>query len=181
MKGIIFTSLLEMMEARNGQEWVDRCLENYQGMSQGAFTAVGNYDTEELNQLVEIFSKNSQLSIDTLIYEFGQYMLQVFLTKHKIFFDEHSTCFDFLKSVDNHIHVQVKKLYANANVPKISAVQLNPNTLKVTYESSRNLSMLAHGLISAAIKYYRENIVITEKENKSTEAKTIVYFILKKQ
>ena len=48
MKGIVFTEFLEMVEASYGLQTVDTIIENASLPSEGAYTAVGTYDFNEM-------------------------------------------------------------------------------------------------------------------------------------
>jgi hypothetical protein len=68
---------------------------------------------------------------------------------------------DFLCTVENHIHVEVKKLYPDADLPKFQTVVRSSEQLVLDYISCRPLSDLAVGLMLGAAEYFEQNVAIS--------------------
>ncbi len=77
-----------------------------------------------------------------------------------MFADSHSA-FDFLSRVDDVIHVEVRKLYPDAELPSLPCERPAPNRLLMHYSSPRGFGDLAEGLIAGCIKHFGENITVT--------------------
>ncbi len=179
MKGIVFSEFNEMVEETFGDEMLDDLLdENADKLSSGgAYTAVGTYDHNELVTLVVALSDKTDIPVPTLVKTFGLHLASVFSTKFSSFFEECADTFSFLKKIDNHIHVEVYKLYPDAELPKFSFEILNENSMNLIYESTRQFADLAEGLIEGTAKYYQEDIQI-EKEDVSSESHQKVIFTI---
>ena len=54
MKGIIFTSFLDLVEEKFGMEMLEEVISSANLPNKGAYTAVGTYDHAELVQMVII-------------------------------------------------------------------------------------------------------------------------------
>lgn len=160
MKGVVFTEFLEMVEQHFNADMVDDIIAQANPSSGGAYTSVGTYEFEELANLIGALSAISKTPANELIHAFGLHLAQSFASRFPAFFDEAKCTFDLLKKVDDHIHVEVRKLYPDAELPKFDYEQSSPETLTLFYESSRNLPDLAHGLIEGAARYYQEEITI---------------------
>ena len=93
-----------------------------------------------------------------------------------MFFEDVSTCFDFLDTIENKVHVEVKKLYPEAELPTFES-KIDGNIMTLTYSSKRPFSALAYGLIKGSATYFKENIEI-EMEDHSTPELTRVIFTL---
>jgi len=121
MKGIVFTEFLEMIERDFGYEIVDQILNDNQLESGGAYTSVGTYNHAEMIQLLSSLSKVTSQDVSTLLEYFGNYMFVTFRKGFPAFFDDCEHGFEFLESIDNHIHVEVKKLYPDAMLPRFES------------------------------------------------------------
>ncbi len=160
MKGIVFTEFMELVEKNWGLDMVDDIVDATALPSGGAYTSVGTYDIQELLDLVTELSRRVETPVPTLVHAFGNYLASSFAGKFPDFFAEVDNSFDFLKRVDNHIHVEVRKLYADAELPVFSYQDVDENTMILNYQSTRHLPDLAHGLIEGTAKYYNEELDI---------------------
>lgn len=161
MKGIVFTEFMKMVEETWDIDLVDDLIAAVQPKSGGAYTTVASYDHEELVSYVVELSKIKGIGVDKLVFTFGHYLSKVFSSKFPQFFEEANDLFSFLKKIDNHIHVEVRKLYPDAELPKFTYKEVDENTMHLYYKSSRNFSDLAHGLIMGSAEYFGEKINIT--------------------
>lgn len=179
MKGIVFTELLEMVENQFGSDTVDDIIESSHLPSGGAYTAVGTYNHEEILTLVSRLSSVSSIAVPTLVKSFGQYLFGRFFSRYPEFFKGVANTFDFLQSVEGHIHVEVKKLYPDAELPSFHCRRPPPNQFEMVYQSKRQLGDLAEGLILACIQHYGESIAL-KRENLEDESGQTVRFTLTK-
>jgi len=58
-----------------------------------------------------------------------------------------------LTQIDNHIHVEVQKLYPDAELPKFTYTR-SDQQLQLDYVSPRPLAAVAQALVGACIKYF---------------------------
>ena len=163
MKGIVFTEFLEMVEKEFGYEMVDIIIDESDLPSSGIYTSVGTYHHAEIVQLLSNLSDKSKIDAQVLLKAFGKYLFDGFLKAYPQFFDAVDNPFDFLISIDNHIHVEVLKLYPDATLPRFDTKRLEDGSLEMTYKSERKMASLAEGLIEKSIAYYETSHVI-EKE-----------------
>jgi hypothetical protein len=179
MKGIIFTSFLEMVEEKIGIDFVDEIIEETNLPSGGAYTSVGNYDHNELFDLVKITSEKSSEPIDDLLLGFGHYLFSIFVMDYKDLIGEVSNTLDFLARVETYIHPEVRKLYPDAHPPTFQ-VELRENDKMIfVYKSKRSLSMVAKGLIEKSAEHFGESFLI--EMEKLDENGNKVRFILSRE
>lgn len=178
MKGIVFTEFLDMVEAEFGLETADKIIMDSKLASNGAYTAIGTYDHNEMGQLVTNLSKITGESVPNLLSAFGQYLFGRFVKGFPQFFTNVKGTFPFLLEIENHIHVEVKKLYPDAELPSFDTV-LKGNQLSMVYKSERRLSDLAEGLILGCIAYFNEKITVNKEDLSNGDGK-IINFILTK-
>ena len=160
MKGVVFTEFLEMVEKKFGMDMVNELLENSALSSGGVYSAVGTYDHAEMVTLVVELNKRSGIALPDLLKAFGGYLFQTFQTGYPAMFENASNGFDLLQSVDQEIHVEVLKLYPDAELPSFRTEMLDENVLQMDYRSDRAMGALAHGLIEACGEHYQENYKI---------------------
>ncbi len=179
MKGIVFTEFIEFVEENISEEVADEIIESSELKSGGIYTSVGTYDYEELVQLVTNLSKAIEKPIPDLLKVFGKHLFHRFLASFPQFFSENLNLTDFLESVEKYIHVEVRKLYPDAELPTFECEFENEKFL-MTYHSKRDLADFAEGLIESTIEHYGESYSIS-REKIEIQDETCVRFILKKQ
>ena len=178
MKGIVFTEFLEMVEKEFGYDTVDHILTSSELPSGGVYTAVGTYSHGEIVQLVSHLSQKTAIAVPDLLRAFGQYLFNTFVANYKAFFDRADGAFDFLLSIENYIHVEVKKLYPDAELPTFNSIVRDEHTLEMNYHSDRRMADFAEGLIQKCMQYFEEDADIS-KEVIDDDGKH-VRFIIKK-
>ncbi|SDD37246.1 heme NO-binding domain-containing protein [Aquimonas voraii] len=156
MLGMVFTELMDMVETRYSPELADRVLQRAALPHGGAYTAVGYYPHEEIVRLVGLLSEETGQPVDTLVRGFGQHLLGRFEQAYPELFAGKRTLYDFLASIESHIHVEVHKLYPEARLPRFEVLERGPRHLQLAYRSPRRMSALAEGLIIGAADLYKE-------------------------
>ncbi|MCR8656150.1 heme NO-binding domain-containing protein [Paenibacillus endoradicis] len=177
MKGMIFTSFLEMVESKFSLKIVDEIIEASELPSGGSYTTVGTYDHNEMIKLVVELGERTNIPVPDLVRTFGEYLFGQLLEMHAYFLEENNSVFEFLQKVDSYIHVEVRKLYSDAELPAFQYDNSIDGTLIMTYRSSRPFADLAEGLIIGSIAHYGEKIDI-KREDLSDDNAT--RFVLKK-
>jgi len=167
VKGIVFTEFLQLVETQWGIDMVDDLIDATQIPSGGAYSSVASYDFSELASLLEELSRQTNVPRSELLVRFGNHLAAAFANKFPDFFTSKETLFDFIESVDSHIHVEVKKLYPDADLPNFDCERKSNQVLAVTYSSLRPLADLAEGLITGCADYFHQPITL-QRENKST-------------
>ena len=77
MKGLLFTSFLDLVEREYGLEMVDEIIDEAAPKSGGIYTTVGNYDHSELISMIAVLSKKMNLSVAHLNKTFGASLHQI--------------------------------------------------------------------------------------------------------
>lgn len=166
MKGIVFTEFLDMVEAKFGYEVVDQIISESNLESDGIYTSIGTYPHSEVVSLLMNLSSEVKIDPAILLKEFGKYLFDAFLSSYPQFFTAVDNSFAFLHSIDNHIHVEVLKLYPDATLPSFQSEEIEDGTMIMTYKSERKMAGLAEGLIERSILHYDEKCSIeSEKMN----------------
>ncbi len=166
MKGVVFTEFLEMVDEKFSPETTERIIENADLASNGAYTAVGTYDHMELVQLVVKLAAETGAEVSDLVRVFGEHFFHRLIALYPHFVDDEQDVFSFLESVENYIHIEVRKLYPDADLPSVKTERPNNDELVLLYESKRCLADAAHGLILGCLDHFnvKDNISIARED-----------------
>lgn len=164
MKGIVFTEFLEMVEQRFGLDVADRVIEAAQLPNDGAYTAVGTYDHAELLRLVGAVSEATATPAPSLVQAFGRHLFARFHEGYPALFAGVESAFAFLQGVERYIHVEVRKLYPDAELPGFSYETPSADRMVMLYQSRRPFADLADGLIQGCIAHFGEPIRIVRED-----------------
>jgi len=163
MKGIVFTEFLELVDSRWGMEMSESIIEACELPSGGVYTAVGTYDHREIAALATELSKRSGLPLPDLLKVFGQHLFGRLAAAHPRLVDASDDLLDFLGKVETYIHVEVRKLYPDAELPSFRTTRNADGSLDMLYLSSRHLEDLCEGLILGAADHFARPVAILRK------------------
>ncbi|MBL8323658.1 MAG: heme NO-binding domain-containing protein [Rubrivivax sp.] len=164
MLGLVFTEFIELVEDRFSPEMADRVIAAAPGGRGGAYTAVGYYPHEELVAMVLELARISGAPVPQLVRAFGSHLLQRFTQIYPQMFERHRGLFDFLAAIDGEIHVEVRKLYPQASLPRFEVMQRSAQQLTLRYSSPRGMQSLAIGLMEGAAAHYGERCEIASRD-----------------
>lgn len=160
MKGVVFLELFKMVDEVFSPEMTEHLIEDAELSTNGVYTAVGTYSHTDILNLVVALSKRTGTPVGDLVHAFGKYLFKSFTVRYPHFFENQSDAFEFLKGVDKYIHVEVHKLYPEANTPSLKVQQPDYQTLKIQYSSQCPFAELANGLLHACVEHFQQEISI---------------------
>lgn len=178
MKGLVFTEFLEMVEQQHGFVFTEELIDEANLPSGGAYTSVGTYDHSEMVRLLTVLSEKTGLSIPALLRAYGHYLFKSFERSYPHFLEKAKSAFDFLESIDQDIHVEVKKLYPDAELPAFSSKRLAPGKLELIYRSERKMGAFAQGLIEQSLVSFNEKARVS-MENLQADGSEVKFTIEK--
>ena len=181
MKGVVFVHFLEMVENRFGYDMADEIIEASTLATRGAYTAVGTYDHTELLQLVTCLSRKTRVPVHQLMEAFGKKMFAVLSSGYPEFIKDMDNLFSLLQKVEDIIHVEVKKLYPDAELPSFRHRLIDENTLELIYASPRPFADFAKGLILGCVEHFREDAQIRTMEPLAAAPHQKVRFVIVKE
>lgn len=161
MRGIVFTEFLDMVEARHSLAVVDAVIARAGIASGGAYTAVGNYPAAEMHALVGALAAETGTSTSGLLEAFGEHLAITFAAGYPQMFAIHRTAMEFLCRVEGYIHIQVRSLYPDAELPSFEVVERTDDRVVMVYRSPRAMSALAIGLIRGVGLHFGEPLAVT--------------------
>lgn len=97
--------------------------------------------------LCTALAERTSESTADLVRTFGTRLSASFADTHPNFFARAGTFFDFLESVEGHIHVEVRKLYPDAELPTFQVESRTASRMTMVYRSPRRMEALAEGMI----------------------------------
>lgn len=161
MKGVVFTTFLDMVEKTWDLDMVDTIIANSDLPSGGAYTSVGTYDHKEAVALVSALSEASDISVAVLLKTFGKHLFGILIGGHPEFAAGLEHPLDFLEGVERYIHVEVRKLYPDAELPKFECTRKSDDELIMIYSSGRHLEDLCEGLIEGCLEFFKRQAKVT--------------------
>jgi Haem-NO-binding len=178
MKGVVFTEFLSFVAESHGEDTVDDIIDASDLPSGGAYTSVGTYPHAEMTKLCGALSKQTEEPTPELVCRFGTYLSDTFARDYSSFYTESGSFFDFIASIQDHIHVEVRKLYPDAELPNFRIVSRNDTEMVMDYESPRRMSRLAEGLIRGSARQFGVGVRVSVSPD-STGNEDISRFVIR--
>lgn len=164
------------VESNHGSVMLDDIIETSQTETRGAYTAVGTYPCMELVKLISALSEKTRQSVPDIIIGFGKQLAETFKHGFPQYFGE-GDYFDFVECVESRIHIDVLKLYPDAELPRFNTISRSDDTLVIDYISSRNLEHLALGLLQGTAEHFGETVSISMVPFMDGETRTVRFEI----
>ena len=177
MKGMIFVELMEMVEEKFSARTLETVIEAADLPTGGAYTTVGTYDHKQLLRLVSCLSEKVDVPIPALVRTFGEHLFQSLLRDYPQKFHGVKDAFEFVAMIDGNVHVEVRKLYPDAELPSFACERTGTNDLTFIYRSNRPFADLAHGMLNACIAHFGESITV-ERHDEGLIPGTQATFVL---
>ncbi|WP_272022262.1 heme NO-binding domain-containing protein [Olleya namhaensis] len=177
MKGIVFTEFLELVEEKFGLEMVDNIITNSTLESEGIYTAVGTYSFSEMLQLLTHLSENTGISIDNLLLVYAEHFFSVIENSYPGLLATYKDPIEMISSIENHIHVEVRKIYPDAELPTFEVVEKTENSLIMIYTSSRAMHHFGLGLMNKTFAHFNSTATIDLQKIKEdgTEVRFVIH------
>ncbi|MBB6629291.1 heme NO-binding domain-containing protein [Nocardioides sp. KIGAM211] len=160
MKGIIFNLVEDAVVAEHGEAVWDTLLDAA-GL-EGAYTALGDYPDADLVALVGAGAAALDVTPDDLTRHLGSAALLGLQRRYPQFFEPHTSAGDFLLTLNDVIHPEVRKLHRNASPPDFWFDGQTPDSLVIHYRSRRRLCALAEGMIVGAAAHYGQTATLEQ-------------------
>lgn len=166
MKGIVFTEFLDMVDEAFGPVVTDAVIGDAELPSGGAYTAVGTYPCEEMVALVRMLERQTGTDMPELLKSYGRHLFGRFVVRYPELFEGYHDSFSMLESIDATIHMEVRKLYPDAELPRFDCQREGSDRLILVYRSLRPFADLAEGLIEGCARHFGEVLTIGRSDGK---------------
>lgn len=177
MKGIVFTEFMEMVEGAFGGDTLDGIIDDAKLPNDGAYAATGTYDHQELVRMVVALSQRTGKPVPALVKAYGTYLFGRLAAGYPGFFPAGITAFRFLEGLDNYVHVEVRKLYPDAELPRFDSQPISPTQMRMVYKSSRHFADLAEGLLQGCFDHFGEKVGIARQDGASGPGSEVVFLL----
>lgn len=169
MKGLVFKEFFDFVDTRYGPAATEAVLDRADLGHDGVYAATGAYPFEDLGALVGAACAQTGETAEALLRDFGGAVGCSFARGYRAHFEPYNGLFEMLENVDGIIHVEVRKLYPEAELPRFFVERRSAEELVLLYCSERRLWDFAKGIIEAAAGYYGESVRV-RVEPRETEA-----------
>ncbi len=163
LKGVVFTEFYEFVETEFSPVFLQETINSVPLSTNGVYTATGTYPCQELVLITETIAQKSGLAMPGLLKAFGRYMFKYFTITAPEHFKAANNSYDFMTRVENVIHLEVRKLYPDAELPNFDFIERSDKHYVMTYTSARQLGDFCEGLMLATLDYYGENARLSRR------------------
>ena len=133
---------------------VDSIIEKSNLTSGGIYTAVGLMIFKKCYSYWSIWWKPVMSPLKNSFLITATIFFSVLKTRYHHLLECYTSPIELLAAVDHHIHVEVRKLYPDAALPKFSTLEHSAKHLVLQYESSRALYQFDLGLIHKTFTHF---------------------------
>ena len=116
-----------------------------------------------------------------LLRSFGRDLFQHLAGSYPDVISHAHDAFALITTIDDQIHVEVRKLYPDADLPSFSTRLLGVNEMELTYRSDRGLADLAEGLLEGCFAHYGETADVNKKDVSDGSAKEVIFCIQRRR
>lgn len=167
MNGVIFTEFIDLVEEKFGLDTLDQIIQRAELPNEGAYTSIGTYDHHELLRMVVQLHEISGIAISDLAKAFGQHLFGQLAKAQGELVRPMQNVMELLSNVQDVIHVEVKKLYPDAELPTLDYRQISDRECELIYKSSRPFADVCEGLIRGAAMHFDETFELDREDLES--------------
>lgn len=164
MKGVIFTEFLDYIESQYGIPVSDQIITTSGIPEDRVYIASGTYPFGELQQLIGCTHAATGMPVPELLSNFGCHMFAALIRRFPSLADGWEDVYSLLLDVDRKIHVEVGKLFPEAELPLIKADAVDDDTIRLEYRSPRRLADFAEGMLRGCFQHFGEDFALSRRE-----------------
>lgn len=165
MKGEIFNLLedfvIENMGVETYEEIHRECAPSLH--TKEPFVGPGTYPDSDFQEIFAALLRRTSLVAASASRAFGRFCFPRLLARLPGYAERCGDPKTFLRSVHDVVHVEVRKVYRDAEPPQFTYRDSGFNRLIMVYKSKRRLYDFFEGLIDGVSDYYRVPIKVTRK------------------
>jgi predicted hydrocarbon binding protein len=161
MLGIILRELKKYVEAGHGKPVWQEVL-RLAGVEGKVYLPLIEYPDAELVTLVTHAANRSGQPVETVLVEFGQFMVPDLFQTYRSLIQPGWTTLDLIEHTEKVIHSAVRLRDTSARPPELSVVRTSSDSVEITYRSHRKLCAVAKGIARGVAKQYGEQVEVTE-------------------
>ena len=146
--------LEEFIVENYGEATFDEILDECTLKTKEPFVGPGTYPDEDLMEIVIKASEKLGITPDQALFAYGKYIFPKLVAAVPKFVEPYDHPKDFLKTINDVIHIEVKKMYSHAYTPEFKYFDTEEDKLIIQYSSKRKLYALMGGLIEGVANYF---------------------------
>jgi len=151
---------MDFLEQTYGMETSETIIDKACPDGNSSFTAVGNYSFDHMLDFVVASNEVTEQEVSDILKAFGLYLFPKLIKQYGGMLGEINHSYEMIECIEDHIHVEVKKLYPNAELPTFKTEKNAEGVLKLEYRSARPLAKLAEGLLLGCCKHFKNDVDI---------------------
>lgn len=160
MKGLVLDGLLGFIRASHDEVFTEQLLSGLDLPSRGVYTSVGTYDIAEMHTILAAYCQQTDSKPSAILFAFGRWMFPKLIMRYVASHTTPRNTFELLRTLDGVIHVEVRKLYNDAELPEFRATEVSDTCMRLRYRSARRLEDFAEGLIHGSAAFFGESIQV---------------------
>ena len=114
--------------------------------------------------LIQHLSEETEIHAKDLVYAYGLYFFDILIKNYQNILTYYTSAFQMIAGIEKHIHVHVRKIYPDAELPYFLTHEESADKLVIEYQSERAMSPFAHGLMERTLQYYNEDATIKKEK-----------------
>lgn len=161
MHGIIFFYIQKFADQlSSGTTWAT--LRQTVTTSSSRYLPNQAYPDAEAVQLLQTLADTNNEPLPSLIERFGEFLGPHLIKVAGTHINPAWRTLDLIENTESIIHTMVRATNPGAEPPVLETARQSPNELHLVYTSSRQLCLLAKGIMQGVAKHYNENLSIEE-------------------
>lgn len=158
MLGMVFNALKTMLEEKVSADYAEEVFTAAKLEHDGHYEDKQTYPDSELGKILDVLAKETDHSLDSLMYDFGYFWFGHLVHSHGQMLAGREGLLELLEALDDDVHKEVKKLYPNASVPDFEVMSRTEHGMRLRYHSPRDLVSLAEGMLDAGAAHFNQNL-----------------------
>ena len=164
MHGIIHAELKKYVETKHSPDAWRAVLDNA-GLGGKVYVATSTYEDAEAGAIVKAASALTGVPPLEILEDFGEFIAPDLLGMYKSLIDPSWKTAEMLVNTEDLIHKVVRMKNPGATPPQLKFKRVGPNELHFHYDSPRQMSAVAKGIMKGVAKHYGESLSIQERKN----------------
>ena len=164
MHGIVHAELKRFIETKHGRDAWSKIAQQT-GLGNKIYMPTGTYPDQEVLAIVKAASELTRTPAAAILEDFGEFIVPTLMNMYKTLIKPEWGTMELLLNTEETIHRVVRIKNPGAQPPLLKFEKTGPNTLKFHYDSARQMSAVAKGIMKGVAAHYRNTLSIQEKKN----------------
>ena len=162
MHGIIHVELKKYIEIKHGVDFYPAVLAEA-GLSNRLYIPVSTYADHEFKAIVQALQRLTGQPETAILEDFGEFITPDFIDMYHTLIDPSWKTADFLTHAEASVHPVVRLNNPGSRPPVLQFERRGPNELHFHYDSPRQMSAIAKGIMKGVARHYGETLTIQEE------------------